>query len=46
MFGARAAWFQKFLDWDKPTFGDMIDPEEVLYIKQEIFKRKRKKRIF
>ena len=26
MFGARAAWFQKFLDWDKLTFGDMIDP--------------------
>jgi type IX secretion system PorP/SprF family membrane protein len=26
MFGARAAWYQKFLDWDKLTFGDMIDP--------------------
>ena len=26
MFGARAAWFQKSLDWDKLTFGDMIDP--------------------
>ena len=26
MFGARASWFQKFLDWDKLTFGDMIDP--------------------
>ena len=26
MFGARAAYFQKFLDWDKLTFGDMIDP--------------------
>jgi type IX secretion system PorP/SprF family membrane protein len=26
MFGARAAWFQKTLDWDKLTFGDMIDP--------------------
>lgn len=25
MFGARAAWYQKFLDWDKLTFGDMID---------------------
>lgn len=25
MFGARAAYFQKFLDWDKLTFGDMID---------------------
>jgi type IX secretion system PorP/SprF family membrane protein len=25
-FGARAAWYQKFLDWDKLTFGDMIDP--------------------
>lgn len=26
MVGARAAWYQKFLDWDKLTFGDMIDP--------------------
>ena len=26
MFGAQAAYFQKFLDWDKLTFGDMIDP--------------------
>jgi type IX secretion system PorP/SprF family membrane protein len=26
MFGARAAWYQKFLDWDKLTFGDQIDP--------------------
>jgi type IX secretion system PorP/SprF family membrane protein len=26
MVGARAAYFQKFLDWDKLTFGDMIDP--------------------
>ncbi|GAB5416002.1 MAG: hypothetical protein Crog4KO_07830 [Crocinitomicaceae bacterium] len=26
MFGARAAMFNKFLDWDKLTFGDMIDP--------------------
>jgi type IX secretion system PorP/SprF family membrane protein len=26
LFGARAAWMQKFLDWDKLTFGDMIDP--------------------
>jgi type IX secretion system PorP/SprF family membrane protein len=25
-FGARASWYQKFLDWDKLTFGDMIDP--------------------
>ncbi len=25
-FGARAAWYQKSLDWDKLTFGDMIDP--------------------
>jgi type IX secretion system PorP/SprF family membrane protein len=24
--GFRAAWYQKFLDWDKLTFGDMIDP--------------------
>jgi type IX secretion system PorP/SprF family membrane protein len=24
--GARAAWYQKSLDWDKLTFGDMIDP--------------------
>jgi type IX secretion system PorP/SprF family membrane protein len=26
MFGARAAYYQKFLDWNKLTFGDMIDP--------------------
>lgn len=26
MFGARAAMFNKFLDWSKLTFGDMIDP--------------------
>ncbi len=26
MVGARAAYFQKFLDWEKLTFGDMIDP--------------------
>ena len=26
IFGVRAAWYQKFLDWDKLTFGDMIDP--------------------
>ncbi len=26
MFGAKASWYQKFLDWDKLTFGDMIDP--------------------
>lgn len=25
LFGAKAAWYQKFLDWDKLTFGDMID---------------------
>lgn len=25
-FGVRAAYIQKFLDWDKLTFGDMIDP--------------------
>ncbi|MBI1837442.1 MAG: type IX secretion system membrane protein PorP/SprF [Flavobacteriia bacterium] len=25
MFGARASWYQKTLDWDKLTFGDMID---------------------
>lgn len=25
LFGAKAAWTQKFLDWDKLTFGDMID---------------------
>ncbi|MBI2258326.1 MAG: type IX secretion system membrane protein PorP/SprF [Flavobacteriia bacterium] len=28
MFGAKAAWFQKTLDWDKLTFGDMIDPRK------------------
>jgi type IX secretion system PorP/SprF family membrane protein len=26
LFGARASWYQKSLDWDKLTFGDMIDP--------------------
>ena len=26
MFGVKAAYFQKFLDWNKLTFGDMIDP--------------------
>lgn len=26
LFGARAAWYQKFLDWNKLNFGDMIDP--------------------
>jgi type IX secretion system PorP/SprF family membrane protein len=26
MFGAQASWHQKFLDWNKLTFGDMIDP--------------------
>jgi len=26
MFGVRAAYYQKFLDWSKLTFGDMIDP--------------------
>lgn len=26
LFGAQAAWQQKHLDWDKLTFGDMIDP--------------------
>jgi type IX secretion system PorP/SprF family membrane protein len=25
LFGAKAAWTQKFLDWNKLTFGDMID---------------------
>ena len=25
-FGARAAYIQKYLDWEKLTFGDMIDP--------------------
>jgi type IX secretion system PorP/SprF family membrane protein len=25
LFGAKAAWTQKFLNWDKLTFGDMID---------------------
>ncbi len=28
LFGARAAWYQKFLDWDKLTFGDQIDPRK------------------
>ena len=26
MLGAQAAYFQKYLDWSKLTFGDMIDP--------------------
>lgn len=26
LFGAKAAMTNKFLDWDKLTFGDMIDP--------------------
>ena len=26
LLGVRAAYFQKYLDWDKLTFGDMIDP--------------------
>lgn len=26
MFGGQAAYFQKYLDWSKLTFGDMIDP--------------------
>jgi type IX secretion system PorP/SprF family membrane protein len=26
LFGAQATWNQKFLDWSKLTFGDMIDP--------------------
>lgn len=26
LFGARASWYQKSLDWSKCTFGDMIDP--------------------
>jgi len=28
MFGARASWYQKSLDLDKLTFGDMIDPRK------------------
>ena len=27
MFGVKAAYFQKFLYWNKLTFGDMIDPK-------------------
>ncbi|MBU2019833.1 MAG: type IX secretion system membrane protein PorP/SprF [Bacteroidetes bacterium] len=26
LFGAKATWAQKYLDWDKLTFGDQIDP--------------------
>jgi type IX secretion system PorP/SprF family membrane protein len=26
LFGAKATWNQKFLDWSKLTFGDQIDP--------------------
>jgi len=38
LFGARAAWYQKFLDWDKLTFGDMIDGRRgfVLTTKDEV----------
>ena len=28
MFGARASWYQKTLDWDKLTFGAMLDPRK------------------
>lgn len=28
LFGARAAMYNKYLDWDKLTFGDMIDPRK------------------
>jgi type IX secretion system PorP/SprF family membrane protein len=28
MFGAKGAYFQKSLDWDRLTFGDMIDPRK------------------
>lgn len=28
MFGAKATWVQKSLDWSKLTFGDMIDPRK------------------
>jgi type IX secretion system PorP/SprF family membrane protein len=28
LFGARAAYYQKSLDWSKCTFGDMIDPRK------------------
>ena len=28
LFGARASMFNKYLDWDKLTFGDMIDPRK------------------
>jgi type IX secretion system PorP/SprF family membrane protein len=28
LFGAKATWIQKSLDWSKLTFGDMIDPRK------------------
>lgn len=28
MFGAQVGWNQKFLDWNKLTFGDQIDPRK------------------
>ena len=28
LFGARAAYYMKSLDWDKLSFGDMIDPRK------------------
>ncbi len=28
LMGAQATWNQKFLDWNKLTFGDMIDPRK------------------
>lgn len=38
LFGARAAYYQKTLDWDKLTFGDMIDGRRgfVLTTKDEV----------
>ncbi|TNE54995.1 MAG: type IX secretion system membrane protein PorP/SprF [Bacteroidetes bacterium] len=37
LFGAKAAWFQKSLNWDKLTFGDMIDPSKgFIYQTQDI----------
>lgn len=39
LFGARAAWYQKFLDWDKLKFGDMIDPRRGFIYKTGDIKR-------
>src|SRR5690554_2287742 len=36
MFAGKATWNQKFLDWDKLTFGDMMTHEEDLFMRLEM----------